>query len=130
MLFKLRHFGTEFLYQNDLPAQDIYAGEYMLSLERLIYYFNDSTLFEFINARLQNAVYKFNRSRCRNSPLTLSDSSGYIYDPEDIDQSKLAFVKRLKNIKRCRIREYVDKYSETTYTEADSSLFFCYLRFN
>ncbi len=54
--------------------------------------------------------------------MTLSDSSGYIYDPEGIDQSKLAFVKRLKNIKRGRIREYTDKYSETTYTEADSSL--------
>jgi glutamate dehydrogenase (NADP+) len=54
--------------------------------------------------------------------LTLSDSSGYIYDPEGIDINKLAFVKRLKNIKRGRIREYIDKYSETTYTEADTSL--------
>ena len=53
--------------------------------------------------------------------LTLSDSSGYIYDPEGIDQQKLDFVKRLKNIKRGRIREYVDKYSETVYTEADTS---------
>jgi glutamate dehydrogenase (NADP+) len=54
--------------------------------------------------------------------LTLSDSSGYIYDPEGIDRAKLAFVKRLKNIKRGRIQEYTDKYSETTYTETDSSL--------
>jgi glutamate dehydrogenase (NADP+) len=54
--------------------------------------------------------------------LTLSDSAGHIYDPEGIDQAKLAFVKRLKNIKRGRIREYIDKYSETTYTESDSSL--------
>ena len=54
--------------------------------------------------------------------LTFSDSSGYIYDPEGIDINKLAFVKRLKNIKRGRIREYIDKYSETTYTEADTSL--------
>jgi glutamate dehydrogenase (NADP+) len=54
--------------------------------------------------------------------LTLSDSSGYIYDPEGIDGKKLAFVKRLKNLKRGRIREYVDKYSETVYTEADSAL--------
>lgn len=54
--------------------------------------------------------------------LTLSDSSGYIYDPEGIDINKLAFVKRLKNIKRGRIREYIDKYSETTYTEADTTL--------
>ena len=54
--------------------------------------------------------------------LTLSDSSGYIYDPEGIDKAKLAFVKRLKNIKRGRIREYVDKYSQTEYTETDTTL--------
>jgi glutamate dehydrogenase (NADP+) len=54
--------------------------------------------------------------------LTLSDSSGYIYDPDGIDSKKLAFVKRLKNLKRGRIQEYVDKYSETLYTEADTSL--------
>jgi len=54
--------------------------------------------------------------------VTLSDSSGYIHDDEGIDKDKLAFVKRLKNIKRGRIREYIDKYSETVYTEADSSL--------
>ncbi len=54
--------------------------------------------------------------------LTLSDSSGYIYDPEVMDAQKLAFVKRLKNLKRGRIREYVDKYSETIYTEADTTL--------
>jgi len=54
--------------------------------------------------------------------MTLSDSSGYIYDPEGIDKDKLLFVKRLKNIKRGRIREYVDKYSEAVYTEADSAL--------
>jgi len=54
--------------------------------------------------------------------ITLSDSSGYIYDPEGIDKDKLAFVKRLKNFKRGRIQEYVDKYSQATYTEADTSL--------
>ncbi|MBT8372508.1 MAG: NADP-specific glutamate dehydrogenase, partial [Deltaproteobacteria bacterium] len=54
--------------------------------------------------------------------LTLSDSSGYIYDPEGIDKAKLAFVKRLKNLKRGRIREYVDKYSQTQYTETDTTL--------
>ena len=54
--------------------------------------------------------------------MTLSDSSGYIYDPEGIDKDKLLFVKRLKNIKRGRIREYTDKYSEAVYTETDSAL--------
>ena len=53
--------------------------------------------------------------------LTLSDSSGYIFDPEGIDREKMAFVKRLKNIKRGRIQEYVDKYSQTVYTEADTT---------
>jgi glutamate dehydrogenase (NADP+) len=54
-------------------------------------------------------------------PITLSDSSGYIYDEEGIDKGKLDFVKRLKNIRRGRIHEYVDKYSEAVYTEADSA---------
>jgi len=54
--------------------------------------------------------------------VTLSDSSGFIYDEEGIDQGKLAFVKRLKNIRRGRIKEYVDKYSQAVYTEADTTL--------
>ena len=54
--------------------------------------------------------------------MALSDSSGYIYDPEGIDKDKLLFVKRLKNLKRGRIGEYIDKYSEAVYTEADSTL--------
>jgi glutamate dehydrogenase (NADP+) len=54
--------------------------------------------------------------------VTLSDSSGYIYDAAGIDRDKLDFVKRLKNIRRARIMEYVDKYSEAIYTEADATL--------
>jgi glutamate dehydrogenase (NADP+) len=56
--------------------------------------------------------------------VTVSDSSGYIYDEEGFNQDKLAFVKRLKNIRRGRIKEYVDKYSQAVYTEADSTLDF------
>ena len=55
-------------------------------------------------------------------PVTLSDSSGYIYDEAGIDQGKLDFVMRLKNVRRGRIKEYVDKYSQAVYTEADSTL--------
>jgi len=54
--------------------------------------------------------------------LTLSDSSGYIYDEEGINLKKLEFVKRLKNIRRGRIKEYIEKYSEAVYTEADSTM--------
>ncbi len=42
--------------------------------------------------------------------VTLSDSSGFIYDPDGIDEEKLKFVMRLKNVKRGRIKEYADKY--------------------
>ena len=43
-------------------------------------------------------------------PVTLSDSNGYIYDPDGIDAEKLAFVMELKNVKRGRIKEYAEKY--------------------
>jgi glutamate dehydrogenase (NADP+) len=48
--------------------------------------------------------------------LTLSDSSGYIYDESGIDREKLAFVMDLKNVRRGRIKEYADKYPEAVYT--------------
>ncbi len=54
--------------------------------------------------------------------VTLSDSSGFIYDPEGISSEKLDFVFELKNMKRGRIKEYADKYSSATYSEADRSL--------
>ena len=54
--------------------------------------------------------------------LTLSDSSGYIYDEQGFDTAKLNFVMRLKNIRRGRIKEYIEKYSEAVYAEADTSL--------
>ena len=49
--------------------------------------------------------------------VTLSDSSGYVYDPEGIDADKLAYVMELKNIFRGRIKEYAEKYPEATYYE-------------
>lgn len=42
--------------------------------------------------------------------VTLSDSSGYIYDPNGINPDKLSFIMELKNIKRGRIKEYAEKY--------------------
>ncbi|OAB80379.1 NADP-specific glutamate dehydrogenase [Cochleicola gelatinilyticus] len=51
--------------------------------------------------------------------VTFSDSSGFIYDSEGINEEKLAFVMELKNEKRGRIKEYVDKYPNAKYTEGD-----------
>jgi len=53
--------------------------------------------------------------------VTLSDSNGYIYDPEGIDNDKLAFVMDLKNVRRGRIKEYAEKYKGVTYTQMDPS---------
>ena len=47
--------------------------------------------------------------------LTLSDSDGYIYDPEGIDRAKLNYVMELKNIERGRIKEYADEYPSAVY---------------
>ncbi|MDD6210168.1 MAG: NADP-specific glutamate dehydrogenase [Bacteroidales bacterium] len=49
-------------------------------------------------------------------PVTLSDSNGYIYDPDGIDEEKLAYVMWLKGEKRGRIAEYAKKYG-CTYVE-------------
>jgi len=54
--------------------------------------------------------------------VTLSDTSGYIYDEKGVDTDKLAFVMDLKNIKRGRIKEYAEKYPEAVYTDVDGSL--------
>jgi len=51
--------------------------------------------------------------------VTLSDSSGYIYDADGIDAEKLAFVMELKNVKRGRISEYVDAYPTAKFFKGE-----------
>jgi glutamate dehydrogenase (NADP+) len=55
-------------------------------------------------------------------PVTLSDSSGFVYDEAGIDRERLAYVMELKNMRRGRIKEYADKYKTAVYTAADPSL--------
>ena len=47
--------------------------------------------------------------------LTLSDSDGYMFDPDGLDEEKMAYVFQLKNIRRGRIREYAEKYPSAQY---------------
>lgn len=47
--------------------------------------------------------------------VTLSDSGGYIYDKDGIDEEKLAFVMEIKNKKRGRISDYLDKYKSAEF---------------
>ena len=47
--------------------------------------------------------------------VTLSDSDGFIYDPDGLDEEKMEYVFFLKNVLRGRIREYVEKYPNAEY---------------
>lgn len=51
--------------------------------------------------------------------VTLSDSNGFIYDPDGIDAEKLAYVMNLKNVRRGRMSEYADKYEAASYHEGE-----------
>ena len=51
--------------------------------------------------------------------MTMSDSDGYIYDPEGIDREKLDFIMELKNVYRGRIKEYVDRYPNAKYVAGE-----------
>ncbi len=55
-------------------------------------------------------------------PTTLSDSGGFIHDPDGIDREKLAFVQDLKNVRRGRIHEYAEKFPSATFTASDRDL--------
>ena len=52
-------------------------------------------------------------------PITLSDTGGFIHDPDGIDREKLAWVMELKNERRGRIREYVEAFPHATFTPID-----------
>jgi glutamate dehydrogenase (NADP+) len=49
-------------------------------------------------------------------PISASDSTGFIIDPYGIDCEKLTYLKHLKNVKRGRINQYIEKYPEAKYT--------------
>ncbi len=57
-----------------------------------------------------------------SKPITFSDSSGYIYDEKGVDREKLDFLMNLKNVRRGRVSEYADKYSEAVYVPIDHDL--------
>jgi glutamate dehydrogenase (NADP+) len=52
--------------------------------------------------------------------LTMSDSSGYLFDEEGINEEKLAHIMYLKNEKRARISEFVKKYPKTIFVKGET----------
>lgn len=55
-------------------------------------------------------------------PITLSDSTGYIFDESGITREKLNFLMELKNVRRGRIAEYAEKFPDAVYTADDGTL--------
>ncbi|HET6272592.1 MAG TPA: NADP-specific glutamate dehydrogenase [Bacteroidota bacterium] len=68
----------------------------------------------------QYTVEKINQLGAK--AVTLSDSTGYIYDPQGIDAKKLAFIMELKNVRRGRIKEYADEFKDVIYKPLDPSM--------
>lgn len=62
-------------------------------------------------------------------PVTMSDSSGFIYDKEGVSLEKLKFIKNLKNVKRGRIKEYAAKYNCNYYENEKPWMVACDLAF-
>ena len=55
-------------------------------------------------------------------PVTASDSNGVVHDPDGINREKLAFILELKNVKRGRMQQYVDKFKHAKYVAFDPKL--------
>ena len=51
--------------------------------------------------------------------VTFSDSSGYVYDEDGLNDEKLKHLMKLKNVRRARVSEYVEKYPNAVFTRVD-----------
>ena len=86
--------------------------------EQMLAYQNDG--FEGKNVVISGSgnVAQFAAEKCiqlGGTVMTLSDSSGYIVDPDGIDEEKLAFIMDLKNVQRGRIHEYTEQYPNASF---------------
>ena len=86
--------------------------------EQMLKYKNDGLKGKKITVSGSGNVAQFATEKCIQlgaKVISLSDSSGYIHDPEGIDEEKLAFIMDLKNVKRGRIVSYTKKYPKASF---------------
>ena len=86
--------------------------------EQMLKYRNNSLKGKKITISGSGNVAQYATEKCIElgaKVITLSDSSGYIVDPDGIDKEKLAFIMDLKNIKRGRIESYTKKYPKASF---------------
>ena len=86
--------------------------------EQMLKYKNDGLKGKKITISGSGNVAQFATEKCIQlgaKVISLSDSSGYIWDSEGIDEEKLAFIVDLKNVKRGRIVSYTQKYPKASF---------------
>ena len=86
--------------------------------EQMLKYKNDGLKGKKITISGSGNVAQFATEKCIQlgaKVISLSDSSGYIWDSEGIDEEKLAFIMDLKNVKRERIVSYTQKYPKASF---------------
>ena len=86
--------------------------------EQMLKYKNNSLKGKKITISGSGNVAQYATEKCIElgaKVITLSDSSGYIIDPDGIDKEKLAFIMDLKNIKRGRIESYTKNYPKASF---------------
>jgi glutamate dehydrogenase (NADP+) len=113
-----RHIGSN----TDVPAGDIGVGSreigYLYGMYKKLK--NDSFKNKNIVISGSGNVAQYAAEKAISlgaKVLTMSDSSGFIYDNNGIDEDKLEYIMNLKNLKRGRISEYVKKYPKSTFNK-------------
>ena len=102
---KGRGWGGSLIRPEATGYGNVYFAQNMLKLK------GDLPKYYFISGSGNVAQYSCEKAtELGATVVTLSDSSGYIYDKDGIDSEKLSFIMELKNVKRGRISAYVNQY--------------------
>ena len=107
-------FGGSLIRPEATGYGDTYFAQYMLETK------GDSLKGKTVAMSGSGNVAQYAIQKCTQlgaKVVTCSDSNGTIYDPEGINEEKLAFIFELKNEKRGRIKEYADKFKSAKYFE-------------
>ena len=107
-------FGSSLIRPEATGYGDTYFAQYMLETK------GDSLKGKTVAISGSGNVAQYAIQKCTQlgaKVVTCSDSNGTIYDPEGINEEKLAFIFELKNEKRGRIKEYADKFKSAKYFE-------------
>ncbi|MBC8988093.1 NADP-specific glutamate dehydrogenase [Pedobacter sp. N36a] len=106
--------GKGFEWGGSLIRQEATGYGVVYFVEEMLKVKNDSLKGKNVVISGSGNVAQFTVEKCIQvgaKVLTMSDSEGFIYDPQGIDAEKLQFIMELKNVRRGRIKEYADQYN-------------------